>query len=275
MFVVGGESLIDLVSAPVGPDGVIHMTAHQGGSPYNCARALAKLGNDTGFLCPISRDGFGSYLLGPLLEDGVKPLLPERVFEPTTLAVVTLNAKMEAQYEFYRGAERAYTAREAAQGAAQRISSVLQFGGFVATEAKSAATWVEVAGAALAAGATLTMDPNVRPSLVSDVAAYKRQLDSLIDLAHLVKVSKEDLEWLDPGSSIEEHARSAARAPQLRAGRGHPWRRRIAGLHRERLGHGRYLRRQPVFGDTVGAGDTLMAGIITSSAKRAISSLGG
>lgn len=30
MFVVGGESLIDLVSAPVGPDGVIHMTAHQG-----------------------------------------------------------------------------------------------------------------------------------------------------------------------------------------------------------------------------------------------------
>ena len=173
---------------------------------------MAKLGNDTGFLCPISRDGFGTYLLGPLLEDGVKPLLPERVFEPTTLAVVTLNAKMEAQYEFYRGAERAYTA-EMLRKALPANLDVLQFGGFVATEAKSAATWVEVAGAALAAGATLTMDPNVRPSLVSDVAAYKRQLDSLIDLAHLVKVSKEDLEWLDPGRSIEEHAAALLARP--------------------------------------------------------------
>ena len=40
-------------------DGVVRMTAHQGGSPYNCAIALSKLGNDTGFLCPISKDGFG------------------------------------------------------------------------------------------------------------------------------------------------------------------------------------------------------------------------
>ena len=59
MFVVGGESLIDLVSEPVGTDGVVHMTAHQGGSPYNCAIALSKLNNDTGYLCPISADGFG------------------------------------------------------------------------------------------------------------------------------------------------------------------------------------------------------------------------
>ena len=56
MFVVGGESLIDLISEPVGADGVIRLVAHQGGSPYNCAIALSKLGNDTGFLCPISRD---------------------------------------------------------------------------------------------------------------------------------------------------------------------------------------------------------------------------
>ena len=60
MFVVSGESLIDLVSEPRGADGSIVMQAHQGGSPYNCAIALSKLGNDTGFLCPISKDGFGS-----------------------------------------------------------------------------------------------------------------------------------------------------------------------------------------------------------------------
>ena len=65
MFVVGGESLIDLISEPAGLDGSIRLVAHQGGSPYNCAIALSKLGNDTGFLCPISSDGLGTYLLAP------------------------------------------------------------------------------------------------------------------------------------------------------------------------------------------------------------------
>src|SRR4051794_16537956 len=109
MFVVGGESLIDLVSEPLGPAGIIHMTAHQGGSPYNCAIALSKLNNDTGYLCPISADGFGGYLLEPLDQAGVKVLLGERVRAPSTLAVVTLNAKREARYEFYRGADRAFS----------------------------------------------------------------------------------------------------------------------------------------------------------------------
>ena len=75
MFVVGGESLIDLVSEPRGADGIVHMHAHQGGSPMNCAIALSKLGNDTGFLCPISLDGFGDYILEPLTGAGVKPLV--------------------------------------------------------------------------------------------------------------------------------------------------------------------------------------------------------
>ena len=110
MFVVGGESLIDLVSAPRAADNSIHMVAHQGGSPFNCAIALSKLGNDTGFLCPISKDGFGSYLLEPLEAAGVKQLLASRVTEPTTLAVVTLDQAGKAQYEFYRGADRALDA---------------------------------------------------------------------------------------------------------------------------------------------------------------------
>lgn len=43
MYVVGGESLIDLVSQPVGADGKIHMDALAGGSPYNCAIVVGAL----------------------------------------------------------------------------------------------------------------------------------------------------------------------------------------------------------------------------------------
>src|SRR5690606_21060876 len=103
MFVVAGESLIDLVAKRRRSGGGLAFAAHPGGSPYNCACALGHLGLDTGFLCPISRDGFGDALLGPLREAGVTPLLPARSARPTTLAVMTPDGRGLPRYTFYRG----------------------------------------------------------------------------------------------------------------------------------------------------------------------------
>lgn len=261
MFVVGGESLIDLVQEPLGADGVIHMSAHQGGSPYNCAIALSRLGNDTGFLCPISRDGFGTYLLGPLEAAGVKPLLEERVFAPSTLAVVTLNARKEAQYEFYRGADRAFT-RDGLVAALPAGLKLFQIGGFCPIEPDDAGVWLDVARYALGQGAILSMDPNVRPSLVSDFAAYKARLDGFFDLVHLVKLSKEDLLSLDAGKSIEQHAGELLARPNCElvvVTLGDEGSLAFTESGSARAG----IYRPPVFGDTVGAGDSLMAGILT------------
>jgi len=261
MFVVGGESLIDLVQEPLGPDGVIHMTAHQGGSPYNCAIALSKLGNDTGFLCPISKDGFGSYLLGPLHEAGAKPLLTERVFAPSTLAVVTLNAKKEAQYEFYRGADRAFTAGGLIAALPARLD-LYQIGGFCPIEPDDAAVWLEVARHALKHGAVLSVDPNVRPSLVGDFHAYKARLDRFFDLVHLVKLSREDLLALDADKSIEQHAAELLARPNCElvvVTLGDEGSLAFTAAGTARAG----IYAPPVFGDTVGAGDSLMAGILS------------
>lgn len=261
MFVVGGESLIDLVQEPVGPDGIVHMTAHQGGSPYNCAIALSKLGNDTGYLCPISKDGFGTYLLGPLNAAGVKPLLKERVFAPTTLAVVTLDEQKKAQYEFYRGADRAFT-QEGMVATLPDDLKLYQIGGFSPIEATDAAIWAEVVKAALAKGATISIDPNVRPSLVSDFDAYKGRLNAFLDLAHIIKMSIEDLTTLQPELSVEAHSATLLARPNCElvvvtlGDQG--------SLAFTRTGRGKAgIWSPPVFGDTVGAGDSLMAGILT------------
>ncbi len=261
MFVVGGESLIDLVSEPVGADGVIHMTAHQGGSPYNCAIALSKLGNDTGYLCPISKDGFGAYLMGPLDAAGVKPLLTERVFAPTTLAVVTLNEKKQAQYEFYRGADRAFT-QEGMVATLPDALELYQIGGFCPIEASDAAIWTEVVKTALARGATVSIDPNVRPSLVADFDAYKGRLSAFLDLAHIIKLSIEDLEALQPGLSIDAHSATLLARPNCElvvVTLGEQGSLAFTASGRGKAG----IWSPPVFGDTVGAGDSLMAGILT------------
>jgi fructokinase len=266
MFVVAGESLIDMVSEPRGADGVIHMHAHQGGSPYNCAIALAKLGNDSGFLCPISRDGMGDYLMEPLAEAGVTALLGERVREPTTLAVVTLNEKRQARYEFYRGAERALDRDKLIAALPERLD-LYQTGGFCPIVPEDAGIWLDVIAAARARGAIISIDPNVRPSLVDDFAGYKQRLGRFLDLAHIIKVSDEDLEALDPALSIEAHAAAFLARPScelvvVTLGE-------KGSLAFTAAGRGKAdIWSPPVFGDTVGAGDSLMAGILSILAER-------
>lgn len=266
MFVVGGESLIDLVSEVRGSDGIIHMHAHQGGSPYNCAIALAKLGNDTGYLCPISRDGFGRYLMEPLDAAGVKTLLVEKVAAPTTLAVVTLNEKRQASYEFYRGADRAFT-RDGLVAALPNDLRLYQIGGFCPIEPDDAKVWIEVVKAAMRKGATISIDPNVRPSLVEDFDGYKQRLGAFLDLAHVIKMSEEDLVALQPELSIEAHSAALLARPNCElviVTLGDKGSLAFTVNGRGKAG----IWSPPVFGDTVGAGDSLMAGILSILAER-------
>jgi fructokinase len=273
MFVVGGESLIDLISEPVGADGVIRLVAHQGGSPYNCAIALSKLGNETGFLCPISTDGLGTYLLGPLAEAGVKPLLAERVEAYTTLAVVTFDAKKSAQYGFYRNADRAFT-REGLIAALPEKLEAFQVGGFCPIEPEDAAVWLDVAKEAARRGATLTMDPNVRPSLVSDFAGYKARLNSFLDIVHLVKVSIEDLMAIEKNRAVKDlpaAEKEAIVAKYAADFLGRPNCELVIVTFGDegsrafsKAGSATAAIYPAVpFGDTVGAGDSLMAGVLT------------
>jgi len=266
MFVVAGESLIDLVSDRERTDGLIRMTAHAGGSPYNCAIALAKLGNEAGFLCPISRDGFGDELLGPLHAAGVKHLLEQRVAAPSTLAVVTLNEKMQAQYEFYRSADRAFT-REGLIAALPDAPTLFQIGGFCPILAEDAKIWLSVADEAAARGAVLSMDPNVRPTLVADPDGYRQRLSDFFDRVHVVKLSDEDLAWLDDTMSIEAHAEALLARPHCE----------LVVVTRGEDGSQAFTRSgkaevpiyaPPVFGDTVGAGDSLMAGVLSILGER-------
>lgn len=261
MFVVAGESLIDLVSEPASGDGVIRMQAHQGGSPYNCARALGRLGRETGFLCPISDDDFGDYLLGPLAEAGVRPLLADRVAAPSSLAVVTLNDRGQASYRFHRGADRAIS-REALLAALPAALRLLQVGGFCPIEPEDAAIWLDVVDAAARRGATIAIDPNVRPSLVADFEAYVGRLEQFFARAHIVKLSIEDLDRLDSTTGIEDHARAFLAKPNCRlfvVTLGEDGSRAFTRSGEARAG----IHRPAVFGDTVGAGDSLMAGILT------------
>ena len=259
MFVVGGESLIDLV--PVSAEPGAERVAHAGGSPFNCAIALSKLGNEAGFLCPISQDEYGDMLLAPLAEAGVAVLLKDRIAAPTTKAIVSFNAKMQASYVFERGADRALT-REGLLAALPQAVELYQIGGFCPILEEDAAIWSDVVDAATARGATVSIDINVRDKLIEDEAGYRARLGQFLDRAHLVKLSDEDHAWLEPGKSVEDHAAALLARPNCE----------MVVVTMGEAGSRAFSRtadaaapvhKPEVFGDTVGAGDSLMAGILT------------
>ncbi|WP_417584292.1 carbohydrate kinase family protein [Pelagibacterium sp.] len=268
MFVVAGESLIDLVARPQVSGGAMDMSAHEGGSPYNCAIALARLGQASGFLCPISKDTFGDRLMGPLAAAGVVPLIAERSNCNTTLAVVTRNAKGLPAYAFYRkGTAERDISREKLMAALPKTIDVFQIGGFLPIEPEDAEIWLDVVKQVAARGAVLSIDPNVRPSLIDDFAGYKARLDGFLDLAHIVKVSDEDLSALDDTLSIEAHAQLLLARPNVKlvvVTMGDAGSRAFTASGEAHAA----VHRPAVFGDTVGAGDSLMAGVLTALAER-------
>jgi len=260
MFVVGGESLIDLVPVSGAPDA--ERQALPGGSPFNCAIALAKLGNRTGFLCPISQDEYGDLLMAPLAEAGVELLLKDRVPEPTTKAIVTFNEKMQASYVFERGADHAFS-REGLLKALPQAVELFQIGGFAPILAEDAEKWLPVVKAAIGRGATVSIDINVREKLIEDEEGYRSRLDEFLDFAHVIKLSDEDHEWLEPGVSIEEHAAMLLDRPNCElvvVTLGEKGSRAFSNVATGAAD----IYSPPVFGDTVGAGDSLMAGILTA-----------
>jgi fructokinase len=168
---------------------------------------------------------------------------------------------MQASYVFERGADRAFT-RDSLMGALPRAVELYQIGGFCPILADDAAVWSDVVKAAIGRGATVSFDINVREKLVDDETGYRERLGHFLDLAHVIKLSEDDHEWLHPGQSIEAHADALLERPNcelvvvtLGEGGSRAFTREASTVVP--------IYKPDVFGDTVGAGDSLMAGILT------------
>jgi fructokinase len=254
VIVVAGEALIDLAPR----EGLLLPLA--GGSPYNVAIGLGRLGATTAFAGPLSSDRFGGLLGERLLTAGVSLDLAPRTDEPTTLAVVHLDDRGRASYAFYLEgtSTRALTAGSLPtlpEGAALHVS----FGAVVADTPGT--------GPALTTlltdtpGLRLTsLDPNVRPGVIADLGSYAERIERLIGAVDLVKVSDEDLLLLHPGADPLSIARRWAGAgpAAVVVTRGPDGAVAVRPDGTELAVPGR----QVVVVDTVGAGDAFTAGLL-------------
>jgi fructokinase len=269
LITVVGEALIDLV--PTGELGGFQ--ARPGGSPYNVAIGLARLGNTTSLMARLGENAFGRLLRAHAKAEGVSLKAAPRALEPTTLAVVSVDEADQASYDFYlRGtADWQWTAAELQQIPTE--TELLHFGS-VASWTNPGADRIHQLVAELhhRGDVLVSYDPNVRPQLLGEPPHGRRLVERSVAVAHVVKASREDVEWLYPGMAI---AAVGARWIEIGAavvvitdGGAGAAAFTAGGLRLHRPG-----RRVEVV-DTVGAGDSFSSGLLDGLLRRELTTPG-
>ena len=255
MILVCGETLIDLVHV----DGEI-WRALPGGSPANTAVALARLSTSTAMLARISGDAFGVRLRERLVGDGVDVRYVVKANEQSSVAVVDLGDDGSARYSFYL--------RDTADW--QWVTNDLPVAfdpSVTALHAGSMALLMPPGGVVLEAmlerersQRVVSIDPNVRATICPDPRVYRESVERWLGLAHIVKASVDDVNWLYPDrSNSDVLAEWSTRGPSLvvftRSANG-ALARLPSGLE---VGVGGI---DVEVADTIGAGDTFTAGLL-------------
>jgi fructokinase len=202
MIVVAGESLIDLI---VGVDGRVE--AIPGGGPYNVARTLGRLGQAVAFLGRLSTDRFGSILRAGLTADNVELGLAPTTDDPTLLAVVELDGGGAARYRFHVDGTAAPGLSAADLPARLPAATTALHVGTLGLVFEPMAATIESLVANVAPDVLVIADPNCRPTAIVDAAGYRARLTRVLGRVDVVKVSVEDLQWLEPLTDALDAAR--------------------------------------------------------------------
>lgn len=195
-FVVCGEALIDLMPEETISPAESRWIARSGGGPFNTSAALARLGCDTRFLGRLSSDAMGRQLRSHLAGAGVDLSLAVPTEDPTTLAVVSLDDDGKASYHFHFSGTSAFNWQPGELSPLEE-SDWLHFGSIGAVIAPGAK---QVLDFVRGTDAAVSFDLNVRPSTLPDRAEYFGLISDLLAAvggnAGIAKASDEDIAWL-------------------------------------------------------------------------------
>jgi fructokinase len=253
-----GESLVDVV---VGADGR-ERGRHPGGSPANVAVALGRLNHDVRLLTWLGEDDDGRLLASHLEESGVTIVPASLGATRTPIARARLDSAGHATYAF--DLEWKVGTNDPLTAAGPLGVEVVHTGSLAAV-LRPGSSGVEAMLERLIGRATITYDPNVRPALMDESDLTRAKVLSYLEIADVVKVSDDDLEWLHPGQSPLDVAESwLLRGPSVvvvtSGDRGADALCRAGSVHVEAI--------EVEVADTVGAGDAFMAGVLDALAAQ-------
>ncbi|QLQ15105.1 MAG: carbohydrate kinase [Micropruina sp.] len=243
-----GEALIDVV------DQAGEIAEHVGGSPANVAFGLGRLDHDVTLAAWFGQDERGERIAATCAAAGVKVAPGSDAAQHTPVAYATVDEAGRATYRF----DLSWELPPLLEGAA--VDHVHT--GSIAAILEPGSSQVLNAVRRLREQATISYDPNARPTLMGAPDEARPRMEDLISLSDLVKASDEDIEWLYPGSAVIDVVRKwldlGAAAVVVTRGPDGAW---------FAVGDAAELAEEPPaevdVADTVGAGDSFMAGLVS------------
>ena len=195
-----GEALIDFI--PSTTDSKlkdVEMFSRQvGGAPCNVACTATKLGGNAEMITQLGQDAFGDLIVETLDNLGVGTQYLKRTNEANTaLAFVSLTKEGERDFSFYRkpSADMLYSI-DAVSAIDVNENDVLHFCSVDLVESPMKYAHKKLIEKVTHAGGTIVFDPNVRLPLWKNEADCKSAIHEFIPLAHIVKISDEELEFV-------------------------------------------------------------------------------
>ena len=194
-----GEALIDFKQQ----EG-LDFEGFEGGSNMNVSVAVSRLGAKAGFGGQVSSDLFGEALRNHLDKNGVDRTYLLESDAPSTLAFVA-EIDGDAHYSFMgeNAADRTYNPEP--RPTLPESVKFIAFGSFNLVYDPTSSSITDIV-AAHQDRCAIVLDPNVRPALTPNKAEFKENLKSWLALADIVKVSVQDLEWLESSKSPQDFA---------------------------------------------------------------------
>lgn len=245
---VVGEALVDVVRRE-GDD-----VAHPGGSPLNVAVGLQRLEVSATLHSTFGADPHG-VAIARHLEASAVAVTPSTVSDcVTSVALATIDATGAATYTFSIDWDPADL--DVPDGSFDAVHT-----GSIAAALEPGATLVERLVTRLQPTTTISFDPNVRPQLMGSADAARPRVERLVALADVVKASDEDITWLYPDATVAEVLeRWLALGPA------------VVVVTRGGAGADALCARGSVHvdapsadvADTIGAGDSFMAGLLAA-----------
>ena len=258
MILCCGEALIDMLPRET-TKGEPAFSPYAGGAVCNTAVALARLGRPTGFFSGLSSDLMGDIIREKLDASNVDHSYVATSDRPTTLAFVKL-VNGAASYAFYDENTAGRMITEADLPEIGDDCRAMHFGAISLIPEPCGSTY-EALLMREADKRVISLDPNIRPSFITDADKHRARIERMAAKADILKFSDEDLNWFGLEGSLDDKARHwiKAGASLVVVTRGSDS--TIGYTATEKV---EVPSEKVEVVDTVGAGDTFDAGILAS-----------
>ncbi len=201
MIICAGESLIDMVSFRGEPE----YTPHVGGSNFNSAIALGRLGANSYYFGAVSNDNYGKLIEDSLKNSNVREEFIIKTNRPTTLAYAdVVNGIAEYTFVDEHSAGRMLDKASLKPFLSRVMKAKALLVGGISLQAEPCGSSWQWLVEQISGHLPIYFDANIRPDFIEVKNDYVNRFKKLTSKVDIIKISEDDYRYLFGAQDFKE-----------------------------------------------------------------------